>query len=128
MDSNPNQAKDKTVRKRIILISILVFLTVYLTSTLLDEGGSIQKVSFLLFFHMIFIHISQHKTRIKEMIANKKVNAILALTFGIFVVMLNNFIFVLLGASFTNKTVHYVLVGLFLLFAAIHSIGNLRKD
>ena len=128
MDSNPNQAKDKTVRKRIILISILVFLTVYLTSTLLDEGGIIQKVSFLLFFHMIFIHISQHKARIKEMIANKKVNAILELTFGIFVVMLNNFIFVLLGASFTNKTVHYVLVGLFLLFAAIHSIGNLRKD
>ena len=71
MDSNPNQAKDKTVRKRIILISILVFLAVYLTSTLLDEGGIIQKVSFLLFFHMIFIHISQHKTRIKEMIANK---------------------------------------------------------
>jgi hypothetical protein len=43
----------------------------------LDEGGIIQKISFLLFFHMIFIHISQHKARIKEMIANKLLSFLL---------------------------------------------------
>lgn len=116
------------VRKKIVLIAILVFLAVYLTSTWLDEGGIIQKFSFLLFFHMIFIHISQHKAKIKEMIANKKVNTILALTFGLFVVMLNNFVLVLFEVPFTNKTVHYVLLGLFLFFASIHAISNLRKD
>jgi hypothetical protein len=118
MTTGQNQPKKKTLRKQIILVSIVLFL---------DEGGRVQKFSFLLFFHMIFIHISQNKASIKEMIATKKVNVITTLTFISFVVMLNNFVLVLFGVSFTNMTVHYWLVGIFLILAVIHSIERLLK-
>lgn len=127
MTTGQNQPKKKTLRKQIILVSIVLFLLVYLASTWLDEGGRVQKFSFLLFFHMIFIHISQNKTSIKEMIATKKVNVITTLTFISFVVMLNNFVLVLFGVSFTNMTVHYWLVGIFLILAVIHSVERLLK-
>lgn len=127
MTTGQNQPKKKTLRKQIILVSIVLFLLVYLTSTWLDEGGRVQKFSFLLFFHMIFIHISQNKANIKEMIATKKVNVITTLTFISFVVMLNNFVLVLFGVSFTNMTVHYWLVDIFLILAVIHSIERLLK-
>ena len=127
MTTGQNQPKKKTLRKQIILVSIVLFLLVYLASTWLGEGGRVQKVSFLLFFHMIFIHISQNKASIKEMIATKKVNVVTTLTFISFVVMLNNFVLVLFGVSFTNMTVHYCLVGIFLNLAVIHSIERLLK-
>lgn len=127
MTTGQNQPKKKTLRKQIILVSIVLFLLVYLASTWLGEGGRVQKFSFLLFFHMIFIHISQNKASIKEMIATKKVNVITTLTFISFVVMLNNFVLVLFGVSFTNMTVHYLLVGIFLILAVIHSIERLLK-
>ena len=104
MTTGQNQPKKKTLRKQIILVSIVLFLLVYLASTWLGEGGRVQKFSFLLFFHMIFIHISQNKASIKEMIATKKVNVITTLTFISFVVMLNNFVLVLFGVSFTTQT------------------------
>lgn len=127
MTTGQNQPKKKTLRKQIILVSIVLFLLVYLASTWLGEGGRVQKFSFLLFFHMIFIHISQNKASIKEMIATKKVNVITTLTFISFVVMLNNFVLVLFGVSFTNMTVHYWLVDIFLILAVIHSIERLLK-
>ena len=127
MTTGQNQPKKKTLRKQIILVSIVLFLLVYLASTWLGEGGRVQKFSFLLFFHMIFIHISQNKASIKEMIATKKVNVITTLTFISFVVMLNNFVLVLFGVSFTNMTVHYCLVDIFLILAVIHSIERLLK-
>ncbi|OCW94976.1 hypothetical protein A9168_04725 [Macellibacteroides sp. HH-ZS] len=127
MTTGQNQPKSKTLRKQIILVSIVLFLLVYLASTWLDEGGDVQKFSFLLFFHMIFIHISQNKASIKEMIATKKVNVITTLTFISFVVMLNNFVLVLFGVSFTNMTVHYWLVSIFLILAVIHSVERLLK-
>jgi flagellar basal body-associated protein FliL len=50
MTTGQNQPKKKTLRKQIILVSIVLFLLVYLASTWLGEGGRVQKFSFLLFF------------------------------------------------------------------------------
>lgn len=126
MTTGQNQPKKKTLRKQIILVSIVLFLLVYLASTWLGEGGRVQKFSFLLFSYDIYSHFTKQSQHQRDD-CYKKVNVITTLTFISFVVMLNNFVLVLFGVSFTNMTVHYWLVGIFLILAVIHSIERLLK-